>query len=211
MANYVPNKRNLAIAIRENYNAGMKAKEIAELFQISKQRVNYWLHTPIRKKIRRRKLSRNEINMIVKWAKDKPIIECNVSAKNIQNKYNKLPKRLKEKKRQKKISLSTANRILNKYIGKPKVLRKVFYLKKEERQLRLNFLKYMRDKNISPEDLFFTDESIFPLKVYSNRGTNKIRLCKKTQKKIKSGDERAINLRIRPQKKFNKGVMVIHI
>ena len=86
MVKYVPNKRNLAIAIRENYNAGMKAKEIAELFQISKQRVNYWLHTPIRKKIRRRKLSRNEINMIVKWAKDKPIMECNVSVKKIQNK-----------------------------------------------------------------------------------------------------------------------------
>ena len=82
--------------------------------------------------------------MIVKWAKDKPIMECRVSAKNIQNRHNKLPKRLKEKKRQKKISLSTANRILNKYIGKPKMIRKVFYLKQEERQLRLNYLRYMR-------------------------------------------------------------------
>ena len=54
----------------------------------------------------------------------------------------------------------------------------------------------------------FTDESIFPLKAYLNRGTNKIRLCKKAQRKIKSGDERAINLRIRPQPKFNKGIMV---
>ena len=146
--------------------------------------------------------------MIVKWAKDKPIMECKVSARNIQNKYNRLPKKLKEKKRQKKISLSTANRILNKYIGKPRMLRKVFYLKQEEKQLRLNFLKFMRDKNIGPEDIFFTDESIFPLKAYLNKGTNKIRLCKKTQRKIKSGDERAINLRIRPQPKFNKGIMV---
>ena len=82
--------------------AGMKPKEIAELFQISKQRVNYWIHTPIRQKIRREKLSRKEINKIVKWAKDKSIMECKVSAKNIQSRYNKLPKRLKEKKRQKK-------------------------------------------------------------------------------------------------------------
>ena len=88
------------------------------------------------------------------------------------------------------------------------MIRKVFYLKQEEKQLRLNFLKYMRDKAISPEDLFFTDESIFPLKAYLNKGTNKIRLCKKTQRKIKSGDERAINLRVRQQRKFNKGIMV---
>ena len=97
MVKYLPNKRNLDIAIRENYAAGMKAKKIAELFQISKQRVNYWIHNSVRKKKRRRKLSRKEINMIVKWAKDKPIMECKVSARNIQNKYNRLPKKLKEK------------------------------------------------------------------------------------------------------------------
>ena len=39
--------------------------------------------------------------MIVKWAKDKPIMECKVSARNIQNKYNRLQKKLKEKQRQK--------------------------------------------------------------------------------------------------------------
>ena len=50
MVKYIPNKRNLAIAIRENYAAGMKAKKIAELFQISKQRVNYWIHNSVRKK-----------------------------------------------------------------------------------------------------------------------------------------------------------------
>jgi len=35
---------HLAIAIKENYSAGMKAKDIANLFGISKQRVNYWIH-----------------------------------------------------------------------------------------------------------------------------------------------------------------------
>ena len=33
-----------AIAIKENYSAGMKAKDIANLFGISKQRVNYWIY-----------------------------------------------------------------------------------------------------------------------------------------------------------------------
>lgn len=120
---------NLAIAIQMNFKAGMKAKAIAELFKISKQRVNYWLHNSIKKRVRRTKLTRKEINKIVKWAKDKPIIECRVSAKNIQSKYNKLPKRMKEGKKKKKISLSTANRILNKYISKPKIIRNVFFFK----------------------------------------------------------------------------------
>ena len=39
----------LAIAIQMNYEAGMKAKDIASLFHITKQRVNYWLHNPIKK------------------------------------------------------------------------------------------------------------------------------------------------------------------
>ena len=84
---------DLAIAIRMNYKAGMKAKAIADLFKISKQRVNYWLHHSIKKRTRRTKLTREEINKIVKWARDKPIIECRVSAKNIQVKFNKLPER----------------------------------------------------------------------------------------------------------------------
>ena len=70
-------------------------------------------------------MTKKEIRKIVKWARDKPIIECRVSAKNIQAKFNKLPKRMKEGK--KKISLSTANRILNKYISKPKIIRNVFF------------------------------------------------------------------------------------
>ena len=167
----------LAIAIQENYSAGMKPKVIANLFKISKQHVNYWIHTPIKKKRKRRtKLTRNEINFIVKWAKDKPIVEKKVSAKNIQNKFNKLPKRLKEKGLNKKISLSTANRVLNKHIGKPRIIRKVFRLKPYERKLRLDFCKYMKENNIDPKQIFFTDESIFPLHPYMNKGTNKIRL-----------------------------------
>ena len=51
----------------------------------------------------------------------------------------------------------------------------------------------MRAHNLGPKDIFFTDESIFPLCSYMNRGTNKIRLSKKTKQKLKAGDEEAIN------------------
>ena len=40
---------HLAIAIKENYAHGMKAKEIANLFHLSKQRVNYWFHRIVKK------------------------------------------------------------------------------------------------------------------------------------------------------------------
>ena len=133
------NNHHLVIAIKQNYSARMKAKDIANLFHISKQRVNYWIHSSIKTRKRRTKLTRKEINMLVKWAKDKPIMEKKVSAKNIQMKFNKLPKKFKEKKMKKNISLSTANRMLNKYIGKPKVIRKVFYMKPIDKILRVQF------------------------------------------------------------------------
>ena len=83
MAKIKDKKHHLAIAIKENFAAGMKPRDIAKLFKISKQRVNYRIHSSIRKRKRRSKLTRKEINIIVKWAKDKPIIEKKVSAKNI--------------------------------------------------------------------------------------------------------------------------------
>ena len=93
---------HLAIAIKENYKAGMKPRDIAKLFKISKQRVNYWIHKPIAQRKRRMKLTRREINIIVNWAKDKPIMEKKVSAKNIQMKFNRLSTKFKEGKKKEK-------------------------------------------------------------------------------------------------------------
>ena len=42
----------------------------------------------------------------------------------------------------------------------------------------------MKKNKIVPENIFFTDEGIFPLKAYLNKGTNKISYQKK-KKKIK--------------------------
>ena len=109
-------------------------------------------------------------------------MECRVSTKNIQAKFNKLSKMIKEKNLKKIISLSTTNRVLNKYINKLRVIRKVFYLKPSERKLRVEFCKFIKENNLGPENIFFTDESIFPLHPYMNRSINKIRISKKTEK-----------------------------
>ena len=95
----------LAISIKKNFKAGMKAKDISKLFDISKQRVNYWLHHPIIKKRKRReKLNRNERNLIIKWAKYKPINFA--SAKVIQRRFNLLSKKYKEKRAKKNIFIN---------------------------------------------------------------------------------------------------------
>ena len=66
----------------------------------------------------------------------------------------------------------------------------------------------MKENNLGPEQIFFTDESIFPLFAYMNKGTNKIRFCNKTRKKLKACDEKAIELVTRAFNKFNNGIMV---
>ena len=79
----------------------MKPIQIAKLFGISPQKVNYWVHHPIITHNKRRmKLIRKERSIIIKWAKNNPINIA--SAKIIQNKYNRLPKYKKKKKNFKK-------------------------------------------------------------------------------------------------------------
>ena len=67
-------------------------------------------------------------------------------------------------------------------------------MKPIDKILRVQFCKFMKDKNIGPENIFFTNESVFPLYAYMNKGTNKIRLSRKTRRKLRSGDEKSINL-----------------
>ena len=92
MVKYQKDKNHeYAIAIKKNFSAGMKPIQIAKLFNISPQKVNYWIHHPIvYHKNRRMKLTRNERNIIIKWAKNKPINIA--SAKIIQRKFNYLSK-----------------------------------------------------------------------------------------------------------------------
>ena len=155
-------KKDTAIAIKRNFQAGMKPIDIANLFKISKQIVNYHIHHGTdERKARRTKLNRNEKNLIIKWAKDRPISLA--SAKKLQRRFNYLSKEKKEKGIQKRVSLSTINRTLNKGLSKPKQIKKVFFLSSSKKFQRLKFLQFMKQNNISPDKIFFTDESIFNL------------------------------------------------
>ena len=50
----------------------------------------------------------------------------------------------------------------------------------------------MKEHNITPKDIFFTDESIINLSSYFGRN-NKIRISRRTQKYIKNGNESALS------------------
>ena len=204
---YIPkNKRNeLAITIKKLHETGMKQINIAKLLNISKRKVNYWIHNPIiLKRKRRTKLIRKEKNLLVRWARDKPINLW--SAKKIQNKFNLLTKYKKEKNMPKTISLSIVNKTLNQYLSKPKQMRKVFYLN-EKKEQRLKFLLFMKENSISPDDIFFTDESIINLSSYFGKN-NKIRISKRTAKKLKNGNEAAISLINKEFHKKVNGIMI---
>ena len=88
-------------------------------------------------------------------------------------KFNSLPRNKKEKNMNKKVSLSTINNTLNKYLYKIKPMRKVFFLCKKKKELRLQFLTFMKENQISPDNIFFTDECIVNLSSYFGRN-NKV-------------------------------------
>ena len=82
---------------------------------------------------------------------------------------------------QKKVSLSTINRTHNKYFSNPKQIKRVLFLCSSKKLQRMKFLKFMKEKKISPDEFFFTDEIIFNISSYFNRNY-KIRFSKQTQK-----------------------------
>ena len=211
MVKYLPNyskniNHDLAIAIQQNYAHGMKPKDISELFKISKQRTNYWLHHKVNKRRKRRtKLTRNEKLLLIKWAKDKPINLA--SARKLKIKFDSMSRQKKEKKMKKKISVSTIYKTLNECLTKPKQIKKVFFLSSNNKDQRLKFLQFMKKNKISPENIFFSDESIFNLASYFNRNY-KIRLSKKTSRAIRRGNELALQKVTRQFHKKLNGLMV---
>ena len=79
-------------------------------------------------------------------------------------------------------------------------------LSEKNKEQRYNFLKFLQKHNISPDDIFFTDESVFNLSFIN--GNCKIRITKKVRNNLKRGSQSAINLMVRPTPKKSLGIMV---
>ena len=65
----------------------------------------------------------------------------------------------------------------------------------------------MKENQISPDNIFFTDERIVNLSSYFGRN-NKVRICKRTEKKLRNGDERALAIGNKEFFKKTNGIMI---
>ena len=62
-----------------------------------------------------------------------------------------------------KISFKTVCNYLKEVYGKPKKIRKVFYLNESQKKKRLEFCRKILEREIEPKSIMFTDECKFDL------------------------------------------------
>ena len=107
---------------------------------------------------RKRKLGDKYIKEIISLAENKTT--SSMSSNKISNIINK---KLKEDGTNLSITKMTVCRILNKELGNPRKIKRVFYLSKKNKMKRVEFCKKMIEKNISGKNILFTDEAIIDI------------------------------------------------
>ena len=189
---------------------GYKQKEIVKILHLKKQKVSYWAvklkKNKMESKKRRKKLKNIYVSRIIKWARNKTT--SSMSCRKISSMINSiLDKRKEVDQRNRPISISyrTINNYLSEYYGKPKKIRKAFYLSEEQMKKRVQFCQNLLNKNINFDGIMFTDECKVSLSSYTN---NWIRLEPDMKKKLKQGEKEAYELINRPIKKFENSIMI---
>ena len=128
---------------------GMKYDEIARLLKISLQKFYYWTHNDFKdKQNRRKKLSKFYFDKIIKLAKNKTTsnMSCRKISRIINPSLNK--RNIKYRGKQLKISFKTISNYLREIYGRPKKLRKTFYLSEVQKKARVDFCKKILQKGI---------------------------------------------------------------
>ena len=131
-----------------------------------------------------------------------------MSTRKITAKINSLlEKRNERDKRNKplKVCHKTISNYLREFYGKPRSLRKVFYLSEEQKKKRLKFCEMILEKQINSQVIMFTDECRFDLGTYTR---DVIRLDGEMKNQLLMGDEEAHNLLVRPVRKYESSVMI---
>ena len=137
----------LGITIKKLLEQGFSQTWIARKLNIRRQKVNYWAKNPIKtEQKRKRKLGDKYIKEIISLAENKT-----TSSNKISNIINK---KLKEDGTNLSITKMTVCRILNKELGKPMKIKRVFYLSKKNKIKRVEFCKKMIEK-ICQEKIYY--------------------------------------------------------
>ena len=139
-----------AIAIKTLLDKGYTQARICRLLRLKKQKVSYWANTPIKTEIKRRtKLNEQYKKKIVDLAKDK--LTSDMGARKIADIINK---ELEENNvRDTKgnilsIEKTAVNRYLKNALGRPRKVRRVFYLNGKQKKEREKFCESILNKRI---------------------------------------------------------------
>ena len=121
---------NDAILIKRLLKEGYRPIDIAKKFNISKQKINYWKKTEIKEVIHRRsKLSDDDIREIVKMAENQTT--SNMGSLKIAAIMNE---KFKREGRNMRVSRTTICKILRNYLGKPRKMKRLFYVNKKKKK-----------------------------------------------------------------------------
>ena len=196
-----------AITIKQLLAKGYTQAKICRMLGLKKQKVSYWAKTPIKYEIKRRtKLDEKYKKRIVELAEDK--LTSDMGSRKIAAIINK---ELKENNVRDSrgniltIEKTAVNKYLKKALGKPRKVRRVFYLNDVQKKERVKFCENILNRRIRGDQILFTDETKIDLAPFLN---DSIRLSIKNQEKLKQGDEEAFKLVNKAEKKFEKSIMI---
>ena len=119
-----------ALIIKEMLKKGYRQCEISRLLKIKKEKVSYWARHELRTtQEKKKKLKDIYINVIKRWANNKTTSA--MSSRKIASKINSVLKSRNELNKNGKplsVHFTTVNNYLRDYFGRPRKVRKVFYL-----------------------------------------------------------------------------------
>ena len=191
----------IAATIKTLLQNNVRPINIARKLKISKQRVNYWIKTPIKSiQSRRKKLDKKYIDKIISLGENQTTSA--MSSRKIANIMNS---EFKANDINLSVSKDTVNRYLKETFGKPRKIRKVFHLTGKQKAQRVKFCKDILKRMIDGKNILFTDETQIKTGAFVK---DSIRLSQENQRKLKEGVIEAYDLINRPEKKFEDSIMV---
>ena len=158
--------------------------------------MNYWAKNPVRTEQKRKRY----INKLIELEENKP-----TSEKGSRRIAYIINKKLKDDGKKITIHKATICRILNKELGKPRKIKRTFFLSKENKKRRVEFCQKMLSRKIKGNQILFTDETAIDMGSYTN---DSIRLSKENREKLRKGEKEAFDLINREEKKFEPKIMV---
>ena len=124
-----------AVIIKELLRKGLRQCEIARLLKLKKEKVSYWVRIEIKDSQKKsKKLKDIYIDRLKRWTKNQ--VTSKRSSRKIASMINSV---LMKRKELDSVHFTMVNNYLKEYFGKPRKIRKVFFLSKDNMKERKKF------------------------------------------------------------------------